>query len=440
LYYNDGTVTPADKGMYVYDGTQWIAASAASTAILTVFKYTATASQTTFTGADDNSLTLTYTAGSVIVTVNGAVMEIGTDVTASNGTSIVLAQAALANDEVNIYAFATFNIANTYTQAQVDAGFLPKANPTYTGTLTGGTGVVNLGSGQFYKDASGQVGIGTSSPNYKLDVAGNTQIRGNISTDLQPVSAWTANTRALQLTTYGSVSSNDGIGFVSLATNAYESSDSSWKRVAGTSAALYQISYTGEHNWYATTAAAADSAISWSERMRIPATGGLQIVNSVSVGNATPSASGAGITFPATQSASSDANTLDDYEEGTWTPTIEGTSTAGTATYANQNGRYTKIGRLVYFEFYLNWSSGTGTGNLQFGGLPFASGAASTYSSYAIGYWDSIAITSGQIPMCFSGNSSTKINFSAMNAGGAGTGTISYDANGAVQISGCYTV
>ena len=40
----------------------------------------------------------------------------------------------------------------------------------YTGTLTGGTGVVNLGSGQFYKDASGNVGIGTSSPGSKLDI------------------------------------------------------------------------------------------------------------------------------------------------------------------------------------------------------------------------------------------------------------------------------
>jgi hypothetical protein len=50
------------------------------------------------------------------------------------------------------------------------------------------------------------------------------------------------------------------------------------------------------------------------------------------VGAATPAASGAGITFPAAQSASSDANTLDDYEEGTWTPNV-----GGTATYTLQN-------------------------------------------------------------------------------------------------------
>jgi hypothetical protein len=148
LYYNDGTVTPADKGMYVYDGSVWIAASAASEAILTVFKYTATAGQTTFTGADDNSLTLTYTAGSVIITVNGAVMEVGTDVTATNGTSIVLTSASNVGDEVNIYAFATFNVANTYTQAEADARFFNVTGDSISGNLTF-TGTGNRITGDF---------------------------------------------------------------------------------------------------------------------------------------------------------------------------------------------------------------------------------------------------------------------------------------------------
>jgi len=89
-----------------------------------------------------------------------------------------------------------------------------------------------------------------------------------------------------------------------------------------------------------------------SERMRIPSAGGVQAVTTISVGNATPSTSGAGITFPATQSASSDANTLDDYEEGTWTPTDN--SGAG-LTFTNNGSQYTKIGRAVTINFEIVW-------------------------------------------------------------------------------------
>jgi hypothetical protein len=97
----------------------------------------------------------------------------------------------------------------------------------------------------------------------------------------------------------------------------------------------------------------------------------LQTATTIGVGAATPAASGAGITFPATQSASSDANTLDDYEEGTYTPTLA-TST-GTPTYQYQEGRYTKIGNVVVCGGIIgitNSASLTGTINVS---LPFAS-------------------------------------------------------------------
>ena len=102
-------------------------------------------------------------------------------------------------------------------------------------------------------------------------------------------------------------------------------------------------------------------------------TGTLKTVSTISVGNATPSTSGAGITFPATQSASSNANTLDDYEEGTWTPTVAGSTTAGSVAYSYQNGYYTKIGRLVYVWFDLEVSSFSGgAGGLTITSFPFS--------------------------------------------------------------------
>jgi hypothetical protein len=114
---------------------------------------------------------------------------------------------------------------------------------------------------------------------------------------------------------------------------------------------------------------------SLTEKMRIPVLGGIQSVNSISVGNATPSTSGAGITFPATQSASSDANTLDDYEEGTFTPVV--TSQTGSITSYNAQGQYTKVGRLVYVILTLNLSTvGTAGGSLFFSSLPFTTTSA----------------------------------------------------------------
>jgi hypothetical protein len=74
----------------------------------------------------------------------------------------------------------------------------------------------------------------------------------------------------------------------------------------------------------------------------------LALAGNIGIGGATPTTSGTGITFPATQVASANANTLDDYEEGTWTPTYVASTTDFTSiTYQAQNGTYTKIGRLV---------------------------------------------------------------------------------------------
>jgi hypothetical protein len=73
-----------------------------------------------------------------------------------------------------------------------------------------------------------------------------------------------------------------------------------------------------------------------------------------------------GLTFNATQSASAGANTLDDYEEGTWTPSI-----GGTATYSGRSGNYVKIGKLVCIEFYIEVNIlGTGSTTIMTG-APF---------------------------------------------------------------------
>lgn len=86
-----------------------------------------------------------------------------------------------------------------------------------------------------------------------------------------------------------------------------------------------------------------------------------------------------GIQFPATQVPSANANTLDDYEEGTWTPVLTFATPGDLArTYTTQLGIYTKVGRQVIAEFEIvtaTFTHTTAAGNLQITGLPFTKGA-----------------------------------------------------------------
>ena len=75
-----------------------------------IYEYTATASQTTFTGVDDNGSTLAYTVGQIVVFLNGNALD-DSDVTAVNGTSIVLAATAV-NDIIKIIGFVSVGTVN----------------------------------------------------------------------------------------------------------------------------------------------------------------------------------------------------------------------------------------------------------------------------------------------------------------------------------------
>ena len=94
---------------------------------------------------------------------------------------------------------------------------------------------------------------------------------------------------------------------------------------------------------------------------------------------------GTGVSFPATQSASSDANTLDDYEEGSWTPRIYKNGVEVTSP-TSAFGRYIKIGQSVWIHFYFYKSSGSASGgNWSVENLPFTVGTAS-YQVIPVGY------------------------------------------------------
>lgn len=238
--------------MRVYTASGWLDASSASVATLAVFNYTATASQTSFSGADIASQTLTYTVGSLFVTLNGIDLKNGTDYTATTGSSIVLASGAAAGDELRVYAFGSFLVADTYTRAEIDTFVAAKVSKTGAETVAG------------VKTFSNQPVFSSG-----IDLSSNGQIK-----------------------------------------------------------------------------------------------------------------------FPASQNASADANTLDDYEEGTWTPTFTANGSNPTYVLGATVAKYVKIGKLVNFTISMQWNSlSGGSGALQIS-LPFTTHNDSQgfQGNYQIGY------------------------------------------------------
>jgi hypothetical protein len=157
--------------------------------------------------------------------------------------------------------------------------------------------------------------------------------------------------------------------------------------------------YQGSVFWDTAGTSSANSTISFTQAMTLNASGGLQTLNTISVGNATPSTSGAGITFPATQSASTNANTLDDYEEGTWTVQLQDVSNNNATMEAGfTTASYVKIGRQVTVTGVIYTSSVAGlSGGIRVSGLPFTSGTGNQFrSSGSTSSEQLLNITSGQ--------------------------------------------
>lgn len=162
----------------------------------------------------------------------------------------------------------------------------------------------------------------------------------------------------------------------------------------------------------------------------------------IGVGGATASASGSGITFPATQSASTDANTLDDYEEGTFTPTIAGFSTAGTGTYNTRTGRYTKVGNRCFYQIWLDWTDLSGAGGtMVVGALPFTSSNATAAFSNAAVYMDrSVTLSAGNILQGYVLNGDNRFYLSQYPTGGGNASGVTLDSSAALMITGFYEV
>ena len=122
LYFDTSTNT-----MKVYSSSGWTNAGSSVNGTADRFTYTATAGQTTFTGADDSNNTLAYDAGFIDIYMNGVKLA-PADYTATSGTSVVLASGAALNDVLEMIAYGTFTLSNQSINDMTDVSTSGVAN------------------------------------------------------------------------------------------------------------------------------------------------------------------------------------------------------------------------------------------------------------------------------------------------------------------------
>lgn len=156
-------------------------------------------------------------------------------------------------------------------------------------------------------------------------------------------------------------------------------------------------------------------------------------------GNLIPATAAKGINFTAnTPAAGMTSQLLNWYEEGTFTPTIIGTTTAGTGTYIVRIGRYTRIGRQVSFDLEVAITAHTGTGNMRISGLPFTANATAFASVQS--FADNLALTALNIPAFLLAPNTTLIYMNQLPVGGGASTAIPMDTNCDIIVSGVYTI
>lgn len=124
----------------------------------------------------------------------------------------------------------------------------------------------------------------------------------------------------------------------------------------------------------------------------------------------------------------------------TFSPTVEGTTSAGTATYGTREGFYTRVGNIVFYSLTVTWTGGTGSGNLQIGGLPFTSKNQTNFMQGTVQPGSTLTVSASKVVGAQVSPNTTKIRVVEIPVA---TGTVTlcaYDTDATISITGFYFV
>ena len=316
---------------------------------------TATAGQTAFTG-------LTYSPNRVHVFQNGVRLVDGTDYTATDGTSLTLTVGASADDQVVVVSYSGFQTSDTVSAS---AGGTFAGDVNFTGAFTSQGIDDNATSTAITLDASGNLLVGKTTTASDPDTGMVLQADGvfKSTSDGSRAGDFNRGTSDGEIVRF----SKDGSTVGSIGINGRLTIDGSSD---GTGI------YFGGSAW-------------------LPRDSGAIVDATVGLGGSTQRFTDLYLSGGAYLGGTGSSNKLDDYEEGTWTPTVGGTTTAGTSTYSTREASYVKIGRQVTVTCNTVLTSFSGAaGSAIVTGLPFlaASGFGVATGAFEC---DNIAFSSG---------------------------------------------
>ena len=318
-------------------------------------------------GADANSNTLLYDGFNTVNVIGRRANGTLASPTSLNGNTIFTI-GARGYGATGYSAANRAQIAMAAAEAWTDTA--QGAQLTFSTTANGGTTL----STRMTIDNAGNVGIGAT-PVSALSVAGTTAF------------TWSAGGTSSGLVTIGT----QGTGGSSLFVNTVSASagfasglavDGSYTNPGGVGTSIVNLKAVGVQSGGGYGSAMAfhtSSGTTLTEQMRISSAGNV----TVNTGNLVIGTAGKGIDFSAnTHAAGMTSELLNDYEEGTFAPTIS--STTGTiTTYTINSARYTKVGRLVNLivQFFVS-DNGTGAGQIFIEGFPYPAGVATCGLTY----------------------------------------------------------